>query len=291
MDRKEFLKKGLLGTALFTTLPKFSTLAENDVDELKKLDIVGYNHLPNEKDEIPENMVIHRANTRGTANHGWLQATFSFSFANYHNPDRMHFGVLRVLNDDKIAAGKGFRTHPHDNMEIITIPLRGTLEHKDSMGNTSKIRNGEIQVMSAGTGIRHSEYAAPEEDVESFQIWLFPKNKNVTPRYDQMKLKVAERKNTFQQILSPSADDAGVWIHQDAWFHMADIDKDRSLCYSCKKKGNGIYAMVIEGAAEIAGQTLNKRDALGIWAVDQIKIKSQKSGTQILLMDVPMMLG
>lgn len=289
MNRKEFLRNGLLGTAFFAAAPGLSSATENDIDELAKLDVVGYNHLPNEDDAIADNMVIHRANSRGTANHGWLQANFSFSFANYYNPDRMHFGVLRVLNDDIIAPGRGFRTHPHDNMEIITIPLEGSLEHKDSMGNTTVIKSGEIQVMSAGTGIQHSEFnARNDQEVKSFQIWLFPRSKNVKPRYDQIKLDTTKRKNKFQQILSPNANDEGVWIHQDAWFHMADIDKSRTLSYSCKRKGNGMYIMVIFGSAEIQGQTLGTRDAIGIWNTDKITVKSMSPNTQVLIMDVPM---
>jgi len=283
------LRNGLLGTAFFAAAPGLSSATENDIDELAKLDVVGYNHLPNEDDAIADNMVIHRANSRGTANHGWLQANFSFSFANYYNPDRMHFGVLRVLNDDIIAPGRGFRTHPHDNMEIITIPLEGSLEHKDSMGNTTVIKSGEIQVMSAGTGIQHSEFnARNDQEVKSFQIWLFPRSKNVKPRYDQIKLDTTKRKNKFQQILSPNANDEGVWIHQDAWFHMADIDKNRTLSYNCKRKGNGMYIMVIFGSAEIQGQTLGTRDAIGIWNTDKITVKAMSPNTQVLIMDVPM---
>ncbi len=292
MDRKEFLRRGLLGTAVFASAKGIANVTDNNIDELEKLDVVGYNHLPNEDDTIADNMVIHRANSRGTANHGWLQANFSFSFANYYNPDRMHFGVLRVLNDDIIAPGKGFRTHPHDNMEIITIPLEGTLEHKDSMGNVSKIQSGEIQVMSAGTGIRHSEFnARNDQEVKSFQIWLFPKYKSVKPRYDQLKLDVAKRKNRFQQILSPNPNDEGVWIHQDAWFHMADIDKGRDIKYKCKRKGNGMYAMVVYGEANIQGQRLGQRDAIGIWNTDSIDVKSLQPNTTVLVMDVPMMMG
>lgn len=292
MDRKEFLKKGLLGTAVFASAKSITNVTENDIDELQKLDVVGYNHLPNEDDTIADNMVIHRASSRGMADHGWLQANFSFSFANYYNPDRMHFGVLRVLNDDIIAPGRGFRMHPHDNMEIITIPLEGTLEHKDSMGNVSKIESGEIQVMSAGTGIKHSEFNARQDKaVKSFQIWLFPRYKSVKPRYDQLKLDVSKRKNRFQQILSPNQNDEGVWIHQDAWFHMADIDKGRALTYTCKRKGNGLYAMVVYGEAMIEGQMLGQRDAIGMWDISKINVKSLQPNTTILIMDVPMIMG
>lgn len=170
-----------------------------------------------------EKSVFHPAGSRGDANHGWLHSKHTFSFANYYHPERMHFGMLRVLNDDTVAAGMGFGTHPHNNMEIISIPLSGDLEHKDSMGNVSVIRNGDIQVMSAGMGITHSEYNKnKDQEVKFLQIWVFPNKKDVTPRYDQITLNKEDRKNTFQQILSPNPNDSGVWIHQNAWFHLAD---------------------------------------------------------------------
>ena len=179
-----------------------------------------------------KNTVLHKANTRGNANHGWLNAYHSFSFASWYNPERVQFGVLRVLNDDTVAAGMGFGTHPHDNMEIITIPLEGDLAHKDSMGNQATIKTGDVQVMSAGTGIQHSEFN-PNADLQTklFQIWLFPKYRNVEPRYQQITLDVSQQKNNFAQVLSPNADDEGVWIHQDAWFFLADFDKDFSKTY------------------------------------------------------------
>src|SRR6188508_2139805 len=162
-----------------------------------------------------KNTVLHKANTRGHADHGWLNAYHSFSFASWYNPDRIQFGTLRVLNDDTVAPGMGFGTHPHDNMEIISIPLEGDLEHKDSMGNTTVIRNGDIQVMSAGSGIQHSEYNKnKDQSVKFLQIWVFPNKKNVTPRYDQITLNINDRHNKLQQIISPNVDDAGVWIHQ-----------------------------------------------------------------------------
>ncbi|MGB1992707.1 MAG: pirin family protein, partial [Flavobacteriaceae bacterium] len=167
--------------------------------------------------------VFHPSDTRGYANHGWLEARHSFSFASWYQPDRLHFGALRVLNDDIIQGGMGFGTHPHDNMEIVTIPLKGDLEHKDSMGNSAVIREGDIQVMSAGTGVQHSEYNnSPDKEINLFQLWLFPNKRNVTPRYDQLPIRSLHQKNEFFQILSPSADDEGVWIHQDAWMHMLD---------------------------------------------------------------------
>ena len=232
--------------------------------------------------------VYHSADSRGNANHGWLQSFHTFSFANYYNPERMHFGVLRVLNDDTVAAGMGFGNHPHENMEIISIPLKGDLEHQDSMGNTTVIRNGDIQVMSAGTGIRHSEYNKnKDQEVKFLQIWIFPNKKDVTPRYDQITLKLEDRKNKLQQILSPNADDAGVWIHQDAWFHIAQLDKGNVQTYALKKEGNGVYLFVLSGKLTVNGQELNDRDGLGLWELSEIEILAD-SDAEVLLMEVPM---
>lgn len=232
--------------------------------------------------------VLHKADTRGNANHGWLQSRHTFSFANYYNPERMNFGVLRVLNDDTVAGGMGFGTHPHDNMEIISIPLEGDLEHKDSMGNTTVIRNGDIQIMSAGTGIRHSEHNKNKnEQVKFLQIWILPNKRNVTPRYDQITLNTADRKNKFQQVLSPNADDEGVWIHQNAWFHLADFDKGTAQEYKLKAKGNGLYIFNLKGDLKIEGQILHTRDGLGIWDTDTVSITAE-SNAEFLLMEVPM---
>lgn len=236
------------------------------------------------------NTVLHKAETRGHANHGWLNSYHTFSFANYYNPERVHFGALRVLNDDTVAAGMGFGTHPHDNMEIISIPLEGDLEHKDSMGNTTVIRNGDIQVMSAGTGVHHSEYNKNRDHLVKFlQIWVYPNQRNVQPRYDQITLNAADRKNTLQQIISPNADDAGVWIHQDAWFHLADFDAGKTAEYKIHKAGNGVYAFVLKGDVSINGQTLSTRDGLGIWDVEKFSIEAS-SDAEFLLMEVPMAL-
>ncbi len=232
--------------------------------------------------------ILHKANTRGHANHGWLNAYHSFSFASYYDPDRIHFGMLRVLNDDTIAPGMGFGTHPHDNMEIITIPQSGTIEHKDSMGNHGIISAGDIQVMSAGTGIQHSEFNHnKDQELKLLQIWVFPNKKNVTPRYGQMTLNVAERKNKLQQIVSPNENDEGMWIHQDAWFHMTDLDAGKTLSYDLKKKGNGVYCFVLEGDVAINGQDLNRRDGLGVRDVERFDIVA-KSNTSVLLMEIPM---
>ena len=288
MDRKEFLKKGLLGTSIFVAGSSTASVIANNIDEIKALDIIGFNHLPSTNSKIMANTVLHKAETRGHANHGWLDSWHSFSFASYYNPERMHFGVLRVLNDDTVESGMGFGTHPHDNMEIISIPLEGDLEHKDSMGNVAVIRNGDIQVMSAGTGISHSEYNRNKESLVKFlQIWVFPNKRNVTPRYDQITLNLADRKNKLQQILSPNPDDEGVWIHQDAWFHLADFDQGVATDYAIKKSGNGVYAFVLKGDITINDQPLKTRDGLGIWDTDKISIKAD-SHAEFLLMEVPM---
>ena len=237
------------------------------------------------------NTILHTADSRGHASHGWLNSFHSFSFAGYYNPERMNFGVLRVLNDDTVAAGMGFGSHPHDNMEIISIPLEGDLEHKDNMGNQTVIKNGDIQVMSAGTGIAHSEYNKNKTSLVKFlQIWVIPNKQNVTPRYDQITLKQEERHNKLQQILSPNPEDEGVWIHQDAWFNLGKFDNDILTNYTINKKGNGVYAFVLEGSFEIEGQQLNKRDALGIWDTDAFALKSLSADAEILLMEVPMSL-
>lgn len=240
------------------------------------------------KNRTMQNTIIHKANTRGYANHGWLETHYTFSFANYYNPERMHFGKLRVLNDDSIAGGGGFGTHPHDNMEIITIPLKGALAHKDSMGNSSVINQGEIQVMSAGSGITHSEFNPHETDpVELLQIWIYPNQKEVTPRYDQIILNQKERANRFHQILSPNRDDEGVWIYQEAWFHMASLEKTGTLTYPIKKRGNGVYIFLIEGEIKVNGEQLNQRDGMGIWNVESIDFEAV-SDAEILVMEVPM---
>ena len=233
--------------------------------------------------------VFHPSDSRGYANHGWLEARHSFSFASWHQPDRLHFGALRVLNDDIIQGGMGFGTHPHDNMEIVTIPLKGDLEHKDSMGNSAVIREGDIQVMSAGTGVQHSEYNnSPDKEINLFQLWLFPNKQNVKPRYDQLPIRSLHQKNEFFQILSPSANDQGVWIHQDAWMHILDADEGQSFDYVLQSPQNGVYLIVIEGEVEVDNQTLSRRDAIGIWETDKLTIKT-KTDAELLLVQVPML--
>ena len=235
-----------------------------------------------------KNQVIHKADTRGIANHGWLHSRHTFSFASYYNPERINFGALRVLNDDMVEAGMGFGKHPHDNMEIISIPLEGDLEHKDSMGNTTVIKHGDIQVMSAGTGIFHSEYNKNKDrEVKFLQIWVFPNKKNVSPRYDQISLKVEDRHNKLQQILSPNPDDEGVWIHQNAWFYLGKFDAGVKVNYTVKQKCNGVYAFVISGNLTVNDQPLAARDGFGIWDVEKLNIKSTTL-SELLLMEVPM---
>lgn len=300
MNRKKFLKKSLLGAAGVVT--GYSVLEAKNNGGLKStydklMAQVGFNHLPTAGNDADEknikggktmNTVLHKANTRGHANHGWLDSHHSFSFANYYNPERMNFGVLRVLNDDIVAAGRGFGTHPHDNMEIISIPLAGDLEHKDSMGTSAVIKEGDIQVMSAGTGIYHSEYNKnSDKEVRFLQIWVFPNKQNVTPRYDQITLKEVEEANKFYQVLSPNKDDQGVWVNQDAWFNLGKFEKGKGDTYKLNKKSNGVYAFVLEGEVTIGDQKLNKRDGFGVWNTDEIKLTAD-SDARVLLMEVPM---
>ncbi len=294
MKRKDFIKRGLL-TTIAGLASSFGLNArtkepgkESTYDKL--MHNVGFNHLPN-KEIVKMNKVIHRANSRGHANHGWLNSHHSFSFASYYNPERMHFGVLRVLNDDIVSGGRGFNTHPHDNMEIISIPLEGDLEHKDSMGNTAVIKEGDVQVMSAGTGITHSEFNRNKnQEVKFLQIWLFPNKRNVQPRYDQISIRDIEKENAFYQVLSPNADDEGVWIHQNAWFSMAKFDAGQEDCYELNRKENGVYLFVLDGEVTVAGEKLSKRDGMGIWNVDDLTLVSD-SNARVLLMEVPMNMG
>lgn len=234
--------------------------------------------------------IIHKSESRGHADHGWLNARHSFSFASWHNPEKVHFGMLRVLNDDIVQEGMGFGSHPHDNMEIVTIPLKGQLQHKDSMGNSSVINENEVQVMSAGSGVTHSEFNPSETNpVNLFQIWVFPNKRDVEPRYDQKKFNPEDRKNKLQVIVSPKDNvvDGSMWIHQNAYFTLGDFDAGKEFAYEIKGKGNGMYVMVIEGSIEAAGEKLNKRDAIGISETDKIDFKVLED-TQILLIEVPM---
>lgn len=232
--------------------------------------------------------VLHTSASRGHANHGWLDTHHTFSFADYYDPERIQFGMLRVLNDDRVAAGRGFGTHPHDNMEIISIPLFGDLEHKDSMGNHGVITTGEIQVMSAGIGITHSEFNKNrDKEVRFLQIWVFPNKRNVTPRYDQISLATIEKPDEFYQILSPNPNDQGVWIHQQAWFHLGDLSEGWQGKYELKDKSNGVYFFVIEGDVTIEGQKLERRDGFGVSEKESVDITSN-SISKVLIMEVPM---
>lgn len=233
--------------------------------------------------------VLHKAATRGYADHGWLKSNHTFSFAGYHDPERMHFGALRVLNDDYVAAGNGFGRHPHNNMEIVSIPLTGDLRHQDSMGNVTVIRQGDVQAMSAGTGVTHSEMNdSREEPVAFLQIWVFPKARDIEPAYSQVTLAEDELKDRLHQIVAPVGTAEGVTINQDAWFHLGQLSAGTTLTYALKQPGNGVYAFMLEGEATIAENTLNKRDGLGVWETPRVSISAHED-TRLLLMEVPMM--
>ena len=231
--------------------------------------------------------IYHAADSRGDANHGWLKSKHTFSFANYHNPERMGFGALRVINDDFVIAGQGFGKHSHRDMEIISIPLSGKLGHGDNIGNNGIIETGEIQVMSAGTGITHSEMNADDHEAVSFlQIWVIPNKMNAEPRYQQIRMDELMKPNAFNQILSPNSDDAGVWIYQDAWFSMGDFDKGVTETYQLKNPNNGVYIFVISGKVVINGNTLDTRDGLGVWDTKNFTM-DVLDGAKVLLMEVP----
>ena len=235
------------------------------------------------------NTVLHKADSRGHAAHGWLDSWHTFSFADYHNPSRVHFGALRVLNDDTVAPGMGFGKHSHDNMEIISIPLQGDLEHGDSLGNTAVIKQGDVQAMSAGTGVVHSEKNKNgNQPVKFLQIWVFPKEKDVKPNYDQKTFTDEEKHNQLLTVVSPvGTGDGGVKIHQDAWFALGKLDKGTALTYRLKKEGNGVYAFVIEGEVTINNTLLSRRDGLGISEEYNLTI-SANTEAELLLMEVPM---
>ncbi len=231
--------------------------------------------------------VLHKADTRGHADHGWLKSFHTFSFSSYYDPQRVNFGLLRVLNDDTITGGKGFGKHPHDNMEIISIPIYGALAHHDSTGRDKIIKTNDVQIMSAGKGIAHSEYNASENDSANFlQIWILPKLKNIEPRYDQKTFEPSGRKNKFQVVVSPE-DEAAVWINQDAYISMGNLEKGIVLDYKIKKSKNGIYVFVIKGDVKINGELLKTRDAIGISDIEKIDIEAI-ADAELLLLDVPM---
>jgi redox-sensitive bicupin YhaK (pirin superfamily) len=235
-----------------------------------------------------DNLILHKADTRGHVNHGWLDSYHSFSFAGYYNPRRMHFGAIRVLNDDCVMAGRGFDSHPHDNMEIISIPLEGELKHRDNTGTSATIKEGDVQVMSAGSGITHSEYnASADNRVKFLQIWIFPDKRNVQPRYGQAHFSAADMHNRLLEVVSPGPKEKGVWIHQSAWLHMGNLDAGTEIRHKLCLKGNGIYALLLSGEAEILGQKLESRDGMGITEESEISIRSLKD-SKLLLIEVPM---
>jgi quercetin 2,3-dioxygenase len=234
--------------------------------------------------------ILHKAGDRGHVNHGWLDTYHSFSFGQYRDSSKIHFGALRVLNDDTVKGGNGFGKHPHDNMEIVTIPLNGHLKHEDTTGRKEVIRQYDVQIMSAGSGIAHSEVNAnPDKDVHLLQIWVFPKEQNITPRYDQKTFKPQDRLNRLQTVVAPDNAEA-VYIHQEAWFSLGNFEKDFSTGYTLNKSGNGVYAFVIEGEVTINGNKLGKRDALGTWETDRLDIKAD-TAAELLLIEVPMELN
>jgi len=230
---------------------------------------------------------LYPSESRGKAEHGWLKSRFSFSFAGYYDPGRVHFGLLRVLNDDIIAAGTGFGMHPHDNMEIVSIVLKGDLLHGDNTGNESSLKAGEVQIMSAGTGIVHSEHASDAGEVHLLQIWVFPKERNIKPRYDQKVFDEKDKDGKFQTVVSPDEADHALWINQDAWFSIGNFNEAKEVNYTLHKSGNGIFAFVIAGGMDIAGESLGNRDAIGIWDADTLQMNIQ-ARAEVLLIEVPM---
>lgn len=231
--------------------------------------------------------ILHKANTRGHANHGWLNSYHTFSFAGYYNTERMHFGALRVLNDDTVAGGMGFGKHPHDNMEIVSIPLSGDLEHNDTTGRHEIIKQGDVQIMSAGSGIAHSEKNANHnKEVKFLQIWVLPKERNIAPRYEQKSFPLAERKNTLQTVVAPDNDEA-VWINQNAWFTLGNFDAAQTTSYTLHNAKSGVYVFVIKGSVTVNGVALEERDGLGITESDLLNIAAD-TDTEFLLMEVPM---
>ncbi|MBK7884474.1 MAG: pirin family protein [Chitinophagaceae bacterium] len=232
--------------------------------------------------------IVQKAAERGTADHGWLKANYYFSFSQYHNPEKVRFGLLRVLNDDTVAGGGGFPTHPHDSMEIVTIPLSGTLQHKDSTGGQAVIKAGDVQIMSAGSGVQHSEFnPSAEEAVNLFQLWVFPKERNITPRYDQRTFDSKDRINQWQIVVSPNEADNALWINQDARFALTKLEAGKSLTYQNAFTGNGVYLVVINGSVKMNDISLEKRDALGIYDTDSFTIIATENA-ELLAVEVPM---
>ncbi|NLR61577.1 pirin family protein [Chitinophaga polysaccharea] len=233
--------------------------------------------------------VIHRADTRGYANHGWLKSHHTFSFANYYDPSRIHFGALRVLNDDAVKGGMGFGAHPHDNMEIVSIVLDGALEHRDNTGKQEIIRKNDIQIMSAGTGVVHSEFnASKTEDVNFLQIWVIPAERNVAPRYDQRTFNPASRENKLQVVIAPDRTADTLWLHQDAWFSLGKFDAGKTVAITAKKAGTGSYLFLLSGEIKVDGEILQTRDAIGLSEYNKTTVEIIKPA-EFLLIDVPML--
>jgi redox-sensitive bicupin YhaK (pirin superfamily) len=232
--------------------------------------------------------ILHKADSRGLADHGWLLSRHTFSFANYHNPERMHFGLLRVINDDIVQPSRGFGTHPHENMEIVSIPLSGSLRHQDSMGNQHIISAGEVQIMSAGSGITHSEFNnSDQEEVNFLQIWVFPQEQNITPRYGQQRFDRADRHNRFQTLVAPDKDTDAIWTNQQAWFSLANLDAGMTLTYRKQRPASGVYLFVIEGGLTVNGRQLLKRDGLGLTGPDDIELRAE-CPAEVLAIEVPL---
>jgi quercetin 2,3-dioxygenase len=232
--------------------------------------------------------LLFKAADRGSADYGWLKPNYYFSFAQYHNPEKVHFGLLRVLNDDFIGGGGAFPTHPHDNMEIVTIPFTGALKHKDSTGGQGVIKAGDIQIMSAGSGVQHSEAnESATEPVTLFQVWVFPKERNIKPRYDQKTFDITERANKWQTVISPLDEDKALWINQDARFSLTNLHAGKEITYSTAFKNNGVFLVVINGSAEVNGKILNQRDAIGISEADTFTVTAS-ADAELLAIEVPM---
>ena len=232
--------------------------------------------------------ILQKASERGTADHGWLKPNFYFSFANYYNPEKVHFGLLRVLNDDFIAGGGKFHTHPHDNMEIVTIPLSGAVHHKDNAGGEGIIKEGDVQIMSAGSGVQHSEAnASATDELNLFQVWVFPKEKNIKPRYDQRTFDVNDRTNNWQVVVSPKEEDKALWINQDARFALTKLEAGKTIEYKNAFKGNGVYLVVVNGSVKVGDEVLNKRDSLGVCDTDSFSITASEDA-ELMAVEVPM---
>lgn len=235
--------------------------------------------------------VLHLAETRGHADHGWLDTRHSFSFASWYDPERVHFGALRVLNDDRVAPGRGFGMHPHEDMEIVSIPLEGDLEHKDSMGNVGVIRAGDVQVMSAGSGVFHSEYNGnSDRELAFLQIWVIPRERGVAPRYGQVHLGDMDMRDRFAALIAPEGAGAPLWLHQDCWMSMGELGEGFRGEYALHGRVQGVYIFVLTGSLRVGGALLGERDALGVWDTEAVELVAE-AGSKVLLIEVPMSLS